>query len=286
MFFGFFLLHSFAPELQFGLGLQSHDSATPLSDVVNVVVEFLIGQALEEVELGSILLVDSGQSNNGSSLLVNECTKTGLVLNDHVRNLHLTAKSRHPHDKLNGVNIAGNQDKLSLFLLNEGGDVLQTEFDLEGDLSRVSRSRSSFCSSLLDSLLLGSSSLRTVVVEEFENSHSLVLSNGLGELVDGRRDLKTLVDYGTLPLDTDVLGPSDETAQVFSPVADVTSDSGGTGPGREKRVCLLGRSRGSALLGSFLSSLYFINLGKEKNQIDETISYKRKVLHHTIAIRL
>lgn len=41
-----------------------------------------------------------------------------------------------------------------------------------------------------------------------------VLVKGLGELVDCRGDLKTLLKDGLLALETNVLGPFDETAEV------------------------------------------------------------------------
>ena len=53
---------------------------------------------------------------------------------------------------------------------------------------------------------------------------TLVLVDGLGELVDGGGDLETLEKNALLSLDTDVLGPFDEASEVANWL-DVTSDS-------------------------------------------------------------
>ena len=55
------------------------------------------------------------------------------------------------------------------------------------------------------------------------------------ELVDGRRNLETLLKDGLLPLEDDVLGPSDESGQVALGL-DVLADSEILGPLLEERV--------------------------------------------------
>ncbi len=53
---------------------------------------------------------------------------------------------------------------------------------------------------------------------------TLVLVNGLGELVDGGWDLEALEKNALLSLNADVLGPFDETGKVADGL-DVTTDS-------------------------------------------------------------
>lgn len=55
-------------------------------------------------------------------------------------------------------------------------------------------------------------------------SLTLVLVNGSGELVDGWGNLKSHHEDGLLSLDTDVLGPLDETGEVADGL-DVTTDT-------------------------------------------------------------
>ena len=53
---------------------------------------------------------------------------------------------------------------------------------------------------------------------------TLVLVNGLGELVDGGRDLEALEKNALLSLDANVFGPFDEAGKVADRL-DVTTDS-------------------------------------------------------------
>jgi hypothetical protein len=210
---------------------------------------------------------------------VNKSSKTSLILDNHERDLHLTAEGGHPHDEFDGVDVTGDQDKLGLLLLDEGGDVLESELDNIGDLVVRFLSSSSGGGSLLDSLLLGGRSLRAVLVKKSEDSHGLVLAQSLGELVDRRGDLKTLVQDGTLTLDADILGPTDETTEVTALGADGSSNSSGTSAGGVERVGGLGDLRLLVLL-RFLS---FGCLIKKKNssQYNVSSSYlKRETSSH------
>jgi len=170
---------------------------------------------------------------------VDESSETGLILDNHERNIHLTAQSRKPHDELDRVDIVSNENKLSLLVFNKTGNVLESVLDLVGSTLGCSSSGSSGSSSLLDTLLLSSRGLGTVLVQKLKDSHGLVLGKSLGELVYGRRDLEALVEDSTLTLDADILGPTDETGKVLGG-ADVSSDVEVTGLGGEEGVCLLG----------------------------------------------
>jgi hypothetical protein len=251
-FLGFLSGKGLGTLIELGLGFETHDTATPLSEEFRILVVLLSGQVSQQLELRGILLANICQTDNSGVLLVYKGSKTSLILHNHERDLHLTAESGHPHNEFDGVNVTGDQDKLGLLLLDEGRDVLESELDNIGDLVVRFLASSSGGSNLLDSLLLGSRSLRAILVKKSEDSHGLILAQSFGELVDRRGDLKTLVQDSTLTLDADILGPTNETTEVTALGADRSSNSGGTSAGGVKRIGGLGDLRLLVLL-RFLS---------------------------------
>ena len=238
---GFLGGHSLGSLVELGLGLETHVTTTPLADQFGVVVVLLLGQVLEEVQLSIIGGIDTGEGDAGSRLHVDEGTEAGLVLDNHKGDTHLAAEGRHPHDELDGIDIVGNEDELSLLLLNESGNVLEAKLDLVGDLlGGVLLASSLGGGNLLNALLLGGRSLRSVLVEERKDSHGLVLAEHLGELVDGRRHLEALVEHSSLALDADVSGPSDEATEIATGGADVTADGEVAGAGGKEGIGGLG----------------------------------------------
>lgn len=164
------------------------------------------------VVLGSNVL----EGNNGSGLLVNDCSETGLVLNDDVRDTHLSltqgrvsrcnakrqyprmthlpAKSGQEDDQLDRVDVVGNDDQRSLLGLDEGDTVVQTVLGEQGLLRVLGGGLVTLGglglglleeTSLL--LLLG---LGLVLVQELEELGSGVLVQGVAELGNGRGDLR------------------------------------------------------------------------------------------------
>ena len=96
-----------------------------------------VGSSDELVKSGLVLgRGDLSDSNAGGVLKVNEVSQASLALHDDVRDLHLAAQSGQPQDELDGVNIVSDDDQLGLALLNEGGDVAQTELE---HLSRTNK---------------------------------------------------------------------------------------------------------------------------------------------------
>jgi len=229
---------SLSSLVQLSLSLQSHDSASPLAHQFSVLVKLLQSQVLEDLELGGIFLVHSCERNNSSSLLVDESSKARLILHNHEGNLHLAAESREPKDELNRVNITRDENKGSFLLLNQGCDMLETKLKLMGHVGGLALSFRGIRGSSSLTLFLRSCGLGTVVVKKFEHTRGLVLANGFGELVNGRGNLKTLVEDGALTLDTHVFGPSDESTKVAACGADGSTDVEGTGAGGEKRIGL------------------------------------------------
>ena len=177
--------------------------------------ESSVGKVLELLETSLILLLDLSESKDSSLLLVDEVTETSLTLDDDEGDVHLAAEGGEPDGELEGVDIVSNDDELSLLGLNEGGDVIKTILD---DLGLGGGS------SLLAIDLVGSSSLEAgslllaglglVLAEELEEGGSLILSKGLGELVNSSRNLDALLEDSALTLDADIEGELSETAKI------------------------------------------------------------------------
>ena len=72
------------------------------------------------------------EGEDGSGLLVDDCAEARLALYDNVGDTHLAAESGEEDNKLDGVNIVGDDDKGSLLGLDEGNTVVQTVLDEEG----------------------------------------------------------------------------------------------------------------------------------------------------------
>lgn len=96
------------------LVLDAHNTSSPLSSEFFVVVE-LLGEVLGEVlEVLEVFLVNLSQGNAGSGFHVDEFTEVGLAANETVGDLLLAAKGGQVNDGLDGVDVMGYDDKLSL----------------------------------------------------------------------------------------------------------------------------------------------------------------------------
>lgn len=164
--------------------------------------------------LGANILDDG----DGSGLLVDKGTDAGLALDDHVGDTHLAAEGGQEDDKLDGVDVVGDDNEVSLLGLDEGNTVVETVLDEKGLLAIGLR-----VSLLAVGNLLGNSiqaglllllALGAVLVHELEQSSSSVLVEGVRELSDGRRHLEALVEDDLLALKADVFGPLHKAGQV------------------------------------------------------------------------
>jgi hypothetical protein len=201
---------------------------------------------LEYLELSLVGLVDGGEGNYCRVLLVAESTEAGLVLDDEEGDFHFTAEGGKPHDKFDGVDVACDEDEGGLLLFDEGGHVLETEFELMGYLGGSVLLGSDGSGGFLDALLFGRGGFGAVLVQQGEDAGGLVLADGLGELVDGRGDLEALVEDGALALDADVLGPLDEAGEIAALGTDGATNGEGAGCGGEEGV-RFGRSLDGSL---------------------------------------
>jgi hypothetical protein len=199
------------------VGLGTHDTTTPVTTVLLVLVRVTLLDGGDELgELGVVLRADLGQSNDGGSLLVDDCSETSLALDDGVRNTHLAAESGEEDNQLNGVDVVSNKDERSLLVLNETNNVVETVLDSVGLLGDILLllALSDSGGLLVETLLLLSLGLGAVLVEELEGLSSGVAVEGVGELGDRRRDLETQVQDLLLALKTDIFGPLDEAGEV------------------------------------------------------------------------
>ncbi len=198
------------------LGLLSIDTTSPLSlDFVNLVVVVCLDGRHEGSEIVLVFGLDIGQSDSGGSLLVNKSSETRLGLDDAIGDTHLAAEGGQPEDEFNRINIVGDDDQLGLLGFYESGDVVDTVLDHDGLLSLIDLGTTgSLLGEGTQTSLLISIRFRAVLVKQLEELGSGVLVQGLGELVDRGRDLQTLLQDGSLTLQTNVRGPLDETGKI------------------------------------------------------------------------
>lgn len=114
------------------LVLDAHDTASPVSSEGLVLVELSAEVLGKELEVLVVFLADFGEGDAGSGLLVDELAEASLALNEAVGDSLLSAESREEDEELNGVDVVSHNNKLGLALLNELGNVVETELDDDG----------------------------------------------------------------------------------------------------------------------------------------------------------
>ena len=195
-------------SLSLRLGLNTHDTTTPRSGRLreDVIVRSLDGfDELGEFKL--VFVLDRGERQRRGGLLVHNRAETSLALNDAVRHVHLLAQSREPDDEFNRVNVVRDAHELRLALLHEVRDVVDTELHDNGLLALNILTRGFSLRHTGEALLLLGRVLRAVLHEKLEQVRRQVLVQSVVELVDGRRDLQTLLQHTTLALDAHILRP-------------------------------------------------------------------------------
>jgi len=185
-----------------------------------------IAELLECIEISLVLWLDFGDGEACGGLLANKGTKTGLGLDDAVRDASGLAEGRQPHDDLNGVDVVSDDDQLGFLLLDELGDVVDSHLDAHWLLGGSVATSSLLLSSISNTLRLLGLGLGLELVEETEELTSLTLVECALELVDCWGELKALVQDAAGALQTDVLWPLDESGEVAGGT-DVTTDGEG-----------------------------------------------------------
>jgi len=217
--------------------LKTKDRLTPLTKQVSVLKELRLDSINKLSEISTEILGSVGDGNDRGGLVVDELTKTGLVLHDAEGNLLLAAEGREPENKLDGINIAGDDNKLSLVASDEMSDVVETIAESNGALS----------SHLLKELLVGSTTgllvdllaflgrlhnlsetlgildatlsagsilLRTHLGHELEQIDGGGLVQGVVEHVDCRRALETVQKDALLTSNANILGPCNKVSKI------------------------------------------------------------------------
>ena len=113
------------------LVLDTHDTTTPVTTLLLVVVELFAEGDRELLKVLEVLLVNLGKGNAGSGLHVAELAKVGFSTDKAVWNILSTAKGRQVNDSLDGVNVVSDNNQLGNTLFDKGGDVVETELDVD-----------------------------------------------------------------------------------------------------------------------------------------------------------
>ena len=100
----------------------------------NSVVELLLADSSDVIKL-SLVLFEVSESDDGGGLLVDEFAESGLVSDDGIGNVESLAEGGEENNGLDGIDVVGDEDQLGSLLLNEVGDVVETELKGDGLLS-------------------------------------------------------------------------------------------------------------------------------------------------------
>jgi len=213
---GFFLGTNLLELLDTGDRLVAHDATTPVTTNLVVAIVVVGTDGLNQLAQGSlILVVNVGEGNTGASLAVNETSKTCLALNDAVWNSHLSAQGWQEDDDLNGLDVMGNDNELSLFLLYHANNSVDSAGQQEGLLGGlVSSTFHSLNSAGLQTFALLQFALRSVLIGELEELGSSLSIKSLVELVDCWWHLQTTLKDNMLSLEPDVFWPLNKVSQV------------------------------------------------------------------------
>ena len=113
-------------DLTLGTTLESTDQLSKFLVIVEVSSE----GSSQVVDLTLIFLPHVSQSHHCSILLVDQSAEGGLPLDEAVGYVHLSAEVGQPDDKLDGIDVVGNDDQLGFLVLNQLGDVIESEFQV------------------------------------------------------------------------------------------------------------------------------------------------------------
>jgi len=137
------------------LVLDAHNTTTPGSSELVILVVLSAEVLGENLEVLEVLLAHLSKGDAGGGLLVNKLAEACLTLDEGEGDTLLSAESGEENEELNGVNVVSHNNELGLTLLNELGNVVETELDDDGLGSLLDISTSLLgLSLLLESLLL------------------------------------------------------------------------------------------------------------------------------------
>jgi len=113
------------------LVLDAHNTTTPSSAELFVVVELFAEVSRKSLQVLEIFSVDFSQSNSGSSLQVNKLAEVGLATYKAVWNILASAEGWQVDNSLNWVNVVGNHNELGFTFFDESGNVVKTKLDVD-----------------------------------------------------------------------------------------------------------------------------------------------------------
>lgn len=113
------------------LVLDAHNTTTPVSAELFVVVELFTEVGRKSLEVLEVFLVHFGKGNSGSSLEVDELAEVSLSADEAVRNILSSAEGGKVNNSLNGIYVVGNHNQLGLAFFNQSGHVVETELDVD-----------------------------------------------------------------------------------------------------------------------------------------------------------
>ena len=113
------------------LVLDAHNTTTPVSAELVVVVELFTEVASKSLQVLEVLSVDFSESDSGSSLQMDKLAEVGLATNEAVGNILASAESGQVDNSLNWVNVVSNHYELGLALLNKSSNVVKTKLDVD-----------------------------------------------------------------------------------------------------------------------------------------------------------
>ena len=113
------------------LVLDAHNTTTPVSAELVVVVELFTEVASKSLQVLEVLSVDFSESDGGSSLQMDKLAEVGLATNEAVGNILASAESGQVDNSLNWVNVVCNHYELGLALLDKSSNVVKTKLDVD-----------------------------------------------------------------------------------------------------------------------------------------------------------
>ena len=111
------------------LVLDAHNTATPVSSEGLVLIELSAEVLGKNFEVLEVLLADISESDASGGLLVDELAEACFTLDEGEGDSLLSAESGEESKDLKGINVVSHNNELGLALLNELGNVVETELD-------------------------------------------------------------------------------------------------------------------------------------------------------------
>ena len=125
--------------------LRTQDVASPVATDLVISVIIIGPNSFHQLSQSTLVFrVNLCEGNSGACLPVDQVPQPGLSLDDAVGHPHLLRQGRQENHQLNGVYVMGNHHQLSLLVLHQGGDCIDSCSEDRWPLSRDVAFASSF----------------------------------------------------------------------------------------------------------------------------------------------